>query len=310
MQREGAQTGVASAFMSTPALTFDADPARQRGLLLVAAAAVLWSLGGLIVRYLGAVDVWTVVFWRSTFAVLFLAGFILWRDRRQALAVVLAIGWPGLLVAVCFAAASTAFVVAVGLTTVANVLIVLATAPLMAAGLARLLLGEPVRRATWLAMLAALAGVALMVSDSAGRGALLGDAIAFITAFCFALASVTIRRHRAVRMTPAVGLGAAIAAIATFPFAAPLTVAAADFGLLAVFGTVQYGLGLALFATGARLAPAAPVAMLTLLEPILGPLWVWLALGEHPGAIALAGGAVVLAALVVDTALGHRRQGT
>lgn len=293
--------------MTSPTLIVDADPARQRGLLLVAAAAVLWSLGGLIVRYLGDVDVWTVVFWRSTFAGLFLAAFIAWRDRGQAIAVVLAIGWPGLLVAVCFAAASTAFVVAVSLTTVANVLIVLATAPLMAAGLARLVLGEPVRRATWLAMLAALAGVTLMVSDSAARGSLRGDAIAFVTAFCFALASVTIRRHRAVRMTPAVGLGAAFAALATLPFAAPLAVAGADMGLLAVFGTVQYGLGLALFATGARLAPAAPVAMLTLLEPILGPLWVWLALGEHPGAVALAGGAVVLGALAVHTALDLRR---
>jgi len=293
--------------MTTPALALDADPARQRGLLLVALAALLWSLGGLLVRFLGDVDVWTVVFWRSTFAVLFLAGFLAWRDRGRALQVFLAIGWPGLLVAVCFAAASTAFVVAVSLTTVANVLIVLATAPLMAAGLARLVLKEPVRRATWLAMLAALAGVALMVSGSAAHGSLVGDAIAFVTAFCFALAAVTIRRHRAVRMTPAVGLGAAIAALATLPFAAPLAVAGADFGLLAVFGTVQYGLGLALFATGARLAPAAPVAMLTMLEPILGPLWVWLVLAEHPGAMALLGGTVVLTALVANTAADWRR---
>jgi drug/metabolite transporter (DMT)-like permease len=294
--------------MTTAPLILDADAAaRQRGLLLVAGAAVLWSLGGLLVRFLGGVDVATVVFWRSSFAVLFLAGFIVWRDRGQALRVVLAIGWPGVLVGACFAAASTAFVVAVSLTTVANVLIVLATAPLIAAALARVFLKEPVRHATWLAMLAALAGVALMVSDSAAHGSLVGDAIAFITAFCFAVAAVTIRRHRAVRMTPAVGLGAFIAAVATLPFAAPLAVAGADLGLLAVFGTVQYGLGLALFATGARLAPAAPVAMLTLLEPILGPVWVWALLGEYPGAMTLVGGCVVLAALAVHTALDLRR---
>jgi drug/metabolite transporter (DMT)-like permease len=288
-------------------LAYSAEPVPARGLLLVAAAAVLWSTGGLFVRWLDGVDVWALVFWRSAFAAVFLTGFIVWRDGRRAAAVFGAMGWPGLLVAVCFAGASTAFVVAVQLTTVANVLVVLATAPLLAALLGRVVLGEPVRPRTWAAMLAALAGVALMVSDSIGRGALAGDAIAFITAIGLAVATVTIRRHRDVRMTPATALGTAIAAVATAPLAGTLAVAAPDFALLAGFGTLQYGLGLALFATGARLAPAAQVALLGLIEPILGPLWAWLVLGEHPGAMALAGGAVVLGALVANTMLEQRR---
>ncbi len=284
------------------------DVASERqGLLLVALAAVLWSTGGLIVRSLESTDVWTTVLWRSVFAAGFLIVFIAVRDRGRTIQMFRTMGSPGLIVAACFATASISFVVALHLTSVANTLIILSTSPLLAALLGRVILGERVRGRSWLAMAAAVIGVAIMVSDSFGQGALIGDMVAFVIAVCLAVATVTIRRHRHVRMTPATCLGAVLAAMIAAPWAQPLAVTGGDFGLLVVFGAFQFGAGLALFSTGARLAPAAEVALISVLEPILGPIWVWVFLDDHPGTAALIGGSIVLVALAAHTLLDKRK---
>jgi len=282
--------------------------ARRRGLLLVALASVIWSTGGLIVRLIEAADTWTIVFWRALFAALFLAAFVLWRERRGTPAAFRAMGWPGLVVALCFAVASTALVVALNLTTVAHTLVIMSTAPFLAALLARPVLGERVRARTWAAMATALCGIALMASDRGGAATLAGDLVACLIAIGLAIATVTIRRHRTVGMTPATCLGATLAALVALPLATPLAVTGQDMVLLVAFGAFQFGAGLAIFVSGARLAPAAEVALVAVLEPILGPLWVWALVGEDPGAAALAGGGIVLAALVVHTLLDTRRR--
>jgi drug/metabolite transporter (DMT)-like permease len=294
--------------LSDTSLAPDHDAAlRRRGLLLVAAAAVVWSSGGLIVRCIEAEDPWTVIFWRSVFAALFLFGFVLLRDRWHALGVFRQMGLPGLVVAVCFTIASTCFVIALELTTVANTLIILSTAPLIAALIGRAVLREPVRLRTWLAMMAALLGIAIMVSDSFARGSLAGDLIAFVIAAAFALAIVTTRRHRAVRMTPATCLAAVFAGLIALPAAGSLAVSTPDLGLLVLFGAGQLGVGLVLFTAGARLAPAAEAALISVLEPILGPIWVWVFLSENPTLAALIGGVIVLLALIVHTLLDLRQ---
>ena len=279
----------------------------QRGLLLVAASAILWSSGGLIVRLLDNTDVWTVVFWRSAFAFVFLLVFIALRDKAQTFLLFRRMGAPGLIVAACFTVASMGLVIALSLTTVANTLILMSTAPFFAALLGRVLLGERVSRRSWLTMLAALFGVVIMVSDSLADGSIAGDLVALLIAASFSIAVVTIRRHHQVRMAPATCLATMLATLISFSLAASLSVSTHDFGLLAFFGAGQLGLGLALFTTGARLAPAAQVALISLLEPILGPVWVLLVLGEHPGWAALLGGAIVLLALLIHTALDLRR---
>ncbi|WP_119458286.1 DMT family transporter [Rhodospirillaceae bacterium SYSU D60014] len=279
---------------------------QRRGLLLVAGAATVWSSGGLIVRGIEA-DPWTTILWRSIFGALFLLGFIAIRDRGRTLDLFRRMGGPGLVVALCFATASTGFVIAVNLTTVANTLIILSTSPLLAALLGRVLLGERVRARSWIAMTAAFFGIAIMVSNSFARGSAAGDLVAFVIAMAFAVAIVTTRRQREVRMTPATCLAAVFAALFALPFAAPLAVSASDMGLLVLFGAVQFGGGLVLFTAGARLAPAAEVALVSVLETILGPVWVWLFLGENPGVPALIGGVIVLAALAVHTALDLRQ---
>jgi drug/metabolite transporter (DMT)-like permease len=271
--------------------------ARRNGLLLVLAAAVMWSTGGLIVRLLGSLDSWTVVFWRSAFAAAFLIAFMGLRDGRGTFDLFRRMGLPGLVVALCFAVASVALIVALNLTSVANALVIMSSAPLVAALLAWAAIGERPGVSAFVAIFATMAGVAIMVSQSWGAGTVAGDMVALLIAFGYGIAVVTMRRHPEIRMTPAVFTGTVIAALAVLPFAAPMSASASQFALLFVFGAAQLGLGLAIFVTGARMAPAADVALIAMVEPILGPFWVWLVIGEAPNAAGLVGGAIVISAL-------------
>lgn len=288
--------------------TLDETALRGRGLALVALATLIWSSGGLIVRLLETADAWTTILWRSVFAALFLIVYIAVRERRRTVAVFREMGRAGLLIAASFAAASIGMVVSIKLTTVANAIIILSVSPLLAAAMGRVVLGERPSPSSWLAMLAAMGGVALMVSDDTGsHGAITGDAIALGVAGAIAVGIVTIRRHREVRMTPATCLATILAAVIAWPLATTSNVSGGDFSLLVFFGAGQLGLGLALFTSGARLAPAANVALIGLLEPILGPVWVWLFLGETPGNAALLGAAIVVGALIAHTLHDRRR---
>jgi drug/metabolite transporter (DMT)-like permease len=278
-----------------------------RGLLLVAAAAAFWSSGGLIVRSLDTTDPWKIIFWRSVFACLFLVGYVIARERDRTLAAFASMGPAGLLLSLCFALASISFVIALGLTSVANTLVILSTAPFVAALLSRFVLGEAIRSRTWVAMLVALVGVSIMVSDSFGESSLRGNLVACVMPLAFALGTVVIRRQRHLQMTPALALSPLIAVVVAAPLATSLRVSGRDLVLLAVFGCVQLGTGLAIYAVGARLAPPAKVALVSMLETVLGPLWVWLFVAEVPGVAAIAGGSIVLVALAAHTVVDLRR---
>ncbi|MGF1626782.1 MAG: DMT family transporter [Alphaproteobacteria bacterium] len=282
---------------------------QARGLALVAASALIWSSGGLIVRLLDSADNWTIIFWRSVSACLFLALFLAARDGRQAVGLFRRMGLPGMVVGAGFACASICFVVALSLTTVAETLMIMSSAPLMAALLGRIVIGEVIRPLTWATIAAVMGGIALMVSGSQGEGSLLGSGFALLSTLGYSAAVVTTRRHPQIRMTPAVCTGAAMAALVALPFASPAAVTMHDAPLLLLFGAGQLGLGMAVFVTGARLIPAAHSALTGMLETILGPLWVWLALAEQPGPLVLVGGAIVITSVLANTlvSLHHGR---
>ncbi len=280
------------------------------GYLLVFLSALMWSFGGTIARFIHAGDSWTVVFWRSVWAAAFLIGFMVWRDGwRGMVSLFRGMGLPGLAVAMCFATASTAFVVALAYTTVANILLMQAGVPLLAALLAWILFRETVSTATWIAIAAVIAGVAIMVSESLdGAVSPVGDGLALLIAVVFSVATVITRRFSHVRMTPATCLGTLLAATFAASQASAFAVSSADMGWLFAFGVINLGLGLAFFATGARLVPAAIAALLGTFEPLLGPIWVWLVHAEVPSARTIVGGAVVFAALLTHIGLELRRQ--
>jgi drug/metabolite transporter (DMT)-like permease len=280
------------------------------GMLLVFLSAFAWSTGGAIARFLEADDDWTIVFWRSLFAALFLLGFLLLRDGPRGAALQFRqMGWPGVAVGLFFTAASTCFVLAIAHTTIANVLLINAGVPLIAALLGWVFFRDKVSAATWVAIFAVLAGVAVMVSGSFdGRISPVGDLLAMTIAVSFASATVITRRYSGVRMTSAVCFGTIVACAVGFVMSGSLAVSARDLGLLFAFGALNLGLGMALFASGARLVPASMAALLGTFETIAGPLWVWLIHGEVPSARTVVGGAVVFAALLAHIGMQLRRQ--
>ncbi|HEX6020764.1 MAG TPA: DMT family transporter [Solirubrobacter sp.] len=272
---------------------------QRRGQVYVALAAVAWSTAGVLQRQL-TLDTATQVFGRAAFAGVALLAYVAVVDRGRVAAAFRSIGWAGVAVAVCVAVASGGFIAALNHASVARVLFILALSPVLAALLARVWLGEPITRRTVLAFALALVGVSVMLG-SPGEGSLAGDSLALLAALAFAVMVVITRWRHDVSMAPATCLSQAILVVAFLPFATPADIDGGDVGWLAALGIGQIGLGFALLTVGARLIPAAQVGLITLLEVVLGPLWVWLALDERPSALTLVGGAIVIAAIVIQT---------
>jgi drug/metabolite transporter (DMT)-like permease len=272
---------------------------QRRGQLCVALAAVAWSTAGVLQRQL-TLDTPTQVLGRAAFAGAALLAYVAAADRGRMLQAFRSVGVAGVAVALCVATASGSFIAALNHTTVARVLFILAVAPALAALLARVTLGEPITRRTYLAMALALAGVTLMLG-APGEGSLAGDGLSFVAALAFALMLVITRWRHDVSMAPATCLSQAILIAAFLPFARPEQIGGDDVVWLATLGIGQIGLGLALLTVGARLIPAAQVGLITLLEIVLGPVWVWLALDERPSTLTLIGGTIVIVAIVIQT---------
>ena len=272
---------------------------RRRGQLFVALAALAWSSAGVLQREL-SVGTTTQLAGRALFACLALAGFVAVSHRGRTIVAFRSMGIAGFAAAICTAIASGSFIVALNHATVANVLFMQAAAPIFAALLAWIALGESVTGRALVAMGVALLGVALMVGGP-GSGGVLGVGVSLVMTLAFAATIVITRHRREVSMAPAICLSQALVVVAVAPLAHPSTVTAHDLAFLVLLGAGQVGLGLAFLTVGARLIPAAEVALITLLEIVLGPLWVWIVLGERPALIAVVGGVVVMFAVVLQT---------
>ncbi len=282
--------------MSLSAPTVSAAEYR-RGLLLVAGAMLIWSTAGILARLVDT-SPWTTLFWRSIWAAGALLAYLAWRDGRRMFDGFARLGRVGVAMALCFGISMICFINALALTTVAAVLVFQAAAPLFAAGLAWLLLRERVGREKLIAIAVTMAGVGFMISDAGDLGRLWGNVISAGMGLTYAASVVLARARHDVPTTEATVLGVILVGIVSAPFA-EFTVPAEEMALLAVFGVGQMGLALIMFTTGVRLIPSADAGLLSVLEAVAAPLWVWIALGENPGWRTLVGGAVVVAAVLV-----------
>ena len=270
---------------------------QQKGRVFVALAAVAWSTAGLFQREL-SVGTATQVAGRAVFAALGLLAYIAAAERGAIVSAFRAIGSGGLAVVALLATSSASFIAALNHASVANVLFMQALAPILAAVLGTLI-GDPVSRRTWAAMLIALVGVAAMAGGP-GHPTALGLGLSLLMTVSFAATLVITRHRRDVSMAPATFLSQLVVLVVFAPFASAGSVSGTDVGLLAAFGITQIGLGFVFLTIGARLLPAGEVALITLLEIVLGPLWVWIALSERPSTATLAGGVIVLAAVAAQ----------
>ncbi len=269
------------------------------GVAMQVGSAVAFSSAGLFTRLIAA-DAPTLLFWRGLFASLSVLAVIAWTRRGRVLASFQAMRRVDIAVALMVTVAMTNFIWALRLTTVAEVSIIYAAAPLLTAAVAWIVLCERQGAATLLACFATAAGVAVMVGGAVGRGHLVGDMLALVMTFASAGFMVLIQRARA-SILPAMAVAALLTALLALPFASPLRTTGVDIGWAAMFGFVQLGLGLVLMAVGARMVSSTEVALYSTLDVPLAPLWVWLAFGETPSWTTLAGGGIVVAAVLSFT---------
>lgn len=282
---------------------------RGRGLVLLSGA--LLSIGGPLIRLLDSASEWQFLTYRATALVLVLCIVIAVRHHGRFLATLRAAGWIGVLAGCCLASAFVGFVFSINHTSVANTLFLLSAAPFAAALLGWLVLGETVSRATWLAMLGAFAGVAIMIGEGIAKSDLFGDLTALGAALGFAGFSVALRRGREVDMLPAVLFAGIISAVTSAAVAMAmgtgLVIPLRDIAVSFTYGGVGIAGGLLLFTLGSRHVPAAELTLLSLTEVILGPIWVWLAFAEEPSRMTLLGGAILLGSISAQAIHGARR---
>lgn len=279
----------------------------RTGVILIAAAAVIWSTGGLLGRMVETEPA-TKLFLRSGFACLALFIYVAIRHRGKVIEAFRDLGWAGIIVACCFATASSCFIFALEYTTVANILFIQAAAPVFAGLLGWVLMREPVGLRTWICMAAVLGGIGIMMLESLEGSGLSGNLLSIVMMMGFSSAIVVTRRHREIRMAPATCLATLIAACVAFPMADPSTLSTQDIGIMALFGAGQMAFGLVMFTAGTRLIPAAEAGLISNLEPVLAPVWVWLAFWEMPSDYTIIGGLLVLCTLVIYTLMDWRQE--
>jgi len=280
----------------------------RRAVALLCFCAACWSIAGVFVRQLDAAGGFEVTFWRSLFCMVAVIAMLWWRHGRRALAPVRAMGFAGLLSGAMWAVMFTCFALALTRTTTANTLLVASLSPLLAALLAWLVIGERIRASTWAAIGLALSGIWWMVHDGISPEGASGMLIALGVPLAAAINLVTLRRMRAtVDLAPAVLVGALFSCIATLPLIWPPSITAHDLSILALLGVVQLALPCMLMVRAARHLAPQEIALIALLEVVLGPIWAWLGAGEAIPAATIQGGLIVVAALAADAWLGSVR---
>lgn len=276
------------------------------GVLLLLGSAIAFSTAGVFTR-MAPVPLWPMVFWRNLFGSAGLAALMVVR-RQQGIRGRSGSNGRSWAAMSCAALATVFYLAAFARTSVANVSIIYATAPLITAALAWVSLGERPAGRTLVAAAAAFAGVAITVMGSASRGTVVGDTLALLMTVAYAGFAVLARDAALPPLATALG-SALLAAAAVLPPALltgeTLRVSLAEACWLAAFGFVTMTAALPAYLAGAARVPAARAMLITAVEMPFAPLWVWLAFGEVPPPASLLGGAIVLAAVLADI-LGSR----
>lgn len=270
------------------------------GIFLVVASALVFSFAGVLTKSITA-DAWTIACWRGLLGGALIAAYVAWLERAKPLRERFRLGWQGWLLAGVGSLASLAFIFAFKLTYVANVAVVYATAPFMAAGLSFWLLGEKPRFRTAVAAVFSLLGVAVIVAGAIGSGSLAGDVVALMMTFGNALYMVLIRVIRDSPVVLAGGVSALQLFFVAWFLVDPLAVSPRDAVFLSFFG-LSFALAVVLWTEGTKLIPAAEAGLLGSAETPFAALLAWLLLAELPPPASYIGGGIVLAAVLAHAA--------
>ncbi len=281
---------------------FSTEKVSLKGILTLVAGVTLISFDALLVR-LAAVDGWNVSFWRGLFMALtflLLSRLMTSCQIRSSDNRILGV-W---LAAAMMAGSSLCLVLAFTLTQVANAVVILSAAPLFAALISRIFLGERCSGRTWLAIIVCIAGVFWVMSGSLGAGTLLGDGLAAMSALFIGAYFTVFRRYPEVSRPAVIMRGGVLLCLAALPLATPLSLPHASYIWLMLAGLVQMPVALLLITSATRFLPAAEVSLFLLLETCLAPIWIWLVLGEIPPLTTFNGGVLIVSTLFFHTLLG------
>ena len=281
------------------------------GMVLVVLAGIVWSTQGLIFRQIESAGTWAVLFWRSLGMVPVLLAFLVGRAGGNPLPAIRGVGLAGVLGGIGLVGAFAGAIYSIQSTTIANAVFLFAASPFLTALIGWVALGERVRRETWAAMAVALAGIFVMVRADLSGGAMAGNIAALLSALGFAVFTVTLRWGRVADSLPSVLLGGVFSLLAGAVIATqmgqPLAVPRADALWAMTMGAVTLSGGMVLYELGSRVVPAAESALLSNIEVMLAPLWVWLFLNETASPATFMGGAILLVAVTMNALSGTRR---
>ncbi len=266
------------------------------------------SPDGLLNRLITA-DALTITFFRGLFYGFGMLLALAVHYRTRIIAALFGIGWPGVWLAVLYFVGNLSFIYSITNTAVANTLFIISTTPLFAALISWWIFKEQVMRRTWIAIFVAAAGIAIICSGkSIMPNAWLGNIAGLFAALTLAVSFTVVSKNRSRDLLPSFVFGGFLSALVILPFVSPTQTSASDLKYLFLMGFVMLPVAASLMFIGPRYISAPEVSLMMLLESIFGPLWVWLALNEHPGNLTLAGGAVVLITLIAHGWLGIREK--
>ena len=286
-----------------------------KAVFLMLAVTLMWSIAGVVTRQLEHARSFEVTFWRSFFTMLSLLVILpMWQGRN----VFRNMHWRSTafwISGACWSVMFTAFMVALTMTTVANVLVTLAAGPLLTALFARIVIGHKLPNRTWTAIVVAGLGIAYMFGaqvNMAGGTHAAGVLVAFCVPVAGAVQWTVVQRSQAhgekLDLVPSVLVGAIISSLVTLPLSFPFVATGVDVAWLFLLGLVQLAIPCVLSVVAARVLKAPEVSLLALLEVIFGITLAWLGAGEEPGPTVLKGGALVIGALLTNELLGWRQR--
>ena len=282
------------------------------GVVLVLMAGVFWSTMGLGIRNIEVANVWQILFYRSWALAAFLFILITLRSGYHPVSTIRKAGVAGTIGGMGLVLAFAGGIYAIQTTTVANAMFLFAAAPFLAAVLGWIILRESVRKATWVAMVFAMIGIAIMVLNGISAGRMGGNISAIASAAGFAIFTIALRWGKLEDMLPAVflaGVFAIIVSAGVCQFAGyGFDVPANDIAIALAMGVFQVGLGLSVYTIGSKVVPAAELTLLSMTEVLLGPIWVWLFIGETASFYTLVGGMILMLAIAGNAISGLRRK--
>lgn len=282
------------------------------GVILVLMAGVFWSTMGVGIRLIEEANVWQILFYRSIALATFLFCIITFRSGYKPFTAIRSAGIAGVIGGVGLVFAFAGGIYAIQTTTVANAMFLFAAAPFLAAIFGWVILRESVRKATWVAMVFAMVGIAIMVINGFAAGRMVGNLSALLSALGFAVFTIALRWGKLEDMLPAVFLAGIFAIITSaivcefggYGFALPRN----DIAIALSMGYMQVGLGLVIYTIGSQVVPAAELTLLSMTEVLLGPLWVWIFMGEIASFYTMFGGVVLMLAIAGNALSGLRRK--